>query len=426
MFRTMWLKCSALIVLWLCALVLPAAAQPRIPVPPSGTVMLTCQYQDAPYYRGRVYVDGKYVGNCPTLTMGLGLGYHSIRVGEALGSNRYLGYEAERVEVKKDVVRNLTAVLSTGTAESFPALVYAMGAKQYPIRPSDSSSRTGAFSPDASILALGAETNSIRLYNAADGEPLRRLGEPGEYWVSFVTAIAFSADSRLLASSGWLYNNYIGEINIWDVESGKRLRTIPDVKEVYSIALSRDGKFLAAGVIPNIVKVWSVSDGRLLWSISPPGGSEARISPLVFSPDGRYLLLGHQAGREIYVYDAVTHRYLKALPGNLAVVTKDGEVITCSAKEGEDAVRMKWRLPAGELIESKRLNATSVTRCLNEQRLVEASGRPDILDARNELLMKILNDPYHIAVTADGKRILFYANGDYDFRSLLAVPQGPP
>jgi hypothetical protein len=51
-------------------------------------------------------------------------------------------------------------------------------------------------SPDATVLAVGAETNSVRLYKVADGRPQRRLGAPGEYWVSFVTALSFSAGGR--------------------------------------------------------------------------------------------------------------------------------------------------------------------------------------------------------------------------------------
>lgn len=413
---------TTLVTICLCALLaLPVAAQ--IPVPPSGTLSVECRLDNAPYQYGKIYVDGQEAGHCPSARVKLGIGQHTVRAGTALGNNRYLAYENEQVEVRKDATQNIEATLAPGTAENFASLVYAMGARQYSIRPPEDT-KTGAFSPDGAILAVGAETNSVQLYNAADGLALRRLGNVGEYWVSFVTALCFSRDGQRLASNGWLYGSYTGEINIWDVRSGKLARTIPGVKGVSSLAFSPDGHLLAAGVAPNTIKVWNVNDGHLLWSLPAPGGSEKEINPLIFSADGQLLIAGHQAGRNLYIYDALTSKYRDTLPGSLVTLDNAGSLVTCLSKD-EETIRSTWRLPAVERIELRQIKNGSIVRCLNEQILVAASGSATILDTRNEQLMGALNHPNRMALSADGRRILFYADGGYTIWSLLAIPSDP-
>jgi hypothetical protein len=226
----------------------PAFSQ--IPLPPSGTIIITCRLGDAPYSRGQIFVDGRKIGECPEATIKVSTGVHSVRAGEALGKDRYLAYQNERVEVGENSRQLIVARVAPSTTENAAGLAYALGAKQVDInhldRPDDS--KTGALSPDGKILAIGAETNSIRLYDASNFNPLRRLGQAGAYWVSFVNKLSFSPDGSLLASSGWLYEKYIGEINIWNITTGRLDRTIPNVKEVFSIGFSPDGNLLAAGV----------------------------------------------------------------------------------------------------------------------------------------------------------------------------------
>jgi WD40 repeat protein len=309
------------------------------------------------------------------------------------------------VEVRRDGTRSLTATLAPGTGEASPALAFALGVEQLSRIPYTDDFEIAAFSPKATILAVNGETNSVRLYDVASGRALRRLGEKGEYWVSFVSALSFSADGRLLASNGWLPDKYIGEINIWDVERGLLRRTIRGVPKVSALALSPDGRLLAAGVSPNTIKLWSVADGRLLWSVNPAGGDSREVSPLFFSPDGRMLISGHEGGGEIKVYDALTAEHRRTLPGRRATLAKDGRLSTYLFEEGV-AVRRTWRSLEGELIESKKVKYRA-TGPMSELIVAESS---ELWNARTEQLMVRLPGSYVIALSADGRRLLM--NGD--------------
>lgn len=415
------LKPSTLFILWLCTLAVPVMVQAQIPLPPKGTLMISCQLGNAPYQKGKIYVDGSEVGSCPGVTLHINAGTHSVRVGEALGNNRYLAYENEQVEVRKDSTQNLTATLAPSTGEKAPALAFALAVKPLSKVSPPEDFKISAFSPDATTLAIGAETNSVRLYNVADGKALRRLGEPGEYWVSFVTALSFSADGLLLASNGWLYDKYIGEINIWDVRSGQRLRTIPGVKKVSSLALSPDGKLLAAAIEPNTIKLWSLKDGKLLWNINLPGDGSSRS--LFFSPDGRMLISGHSGGDEINVYDVLTAKHRRTLPGDMLTITRDGRVITYLAKDGL-VMRNVWRSLLGELMESKQVKNFPGESGLNEHIIVNGV---ELRDARNEQLMLKLPGNYYLALSADGRRLLIHTGAEgHMVWSLPAFTGGAP
>ncbi|MBD0372746.1 MAG: hypothetical protein ICV60_18020 [Pyrinomonadaceae bacterium] len=421
----MRLKATTLVILWLCAWAVPAWAQPEKRPPmlmPQGTLAITCQLNNAPYPRGTIYVDGQKVGSCPGLTERFFVGPHSIRVGVALGNNRYLIYENERVEVRKDGTQNITAALSPTTAEKSPALAFALGIRKLAAIPATDDFDAAAFSPDSSIIAINAETNSVLLYDGNSGRALRRLGEKGEYWVSFVTSLSFSADGRLLASDGSLEDTII---NIWDVKSGRLLQTIHGAGEVSALALSPDGKLVAAGVELNSIKLWRVADGKLLWSINPQGDSNHSISTLLFSPDGQMLIASRGGIDESYVYETLTAKHRRTLQGRWATMAADGRVVTYLFKDGF-TTRNTWRSLMGELMESKRVKY-GASELRSELIMVYGS---DVWNTRSEQMMLKLPGYYVLALSADGRRALINggenSEGGYFLWSLPAIPDNAP
>ncbi len=116
-----------------------------------------------------------------------------------------------------------------------------------------------------------------------------------------ITALEFSPDGKLLASSGY------HELILWNPTDGKQIRRITNVAErVYDIDFSADGKTVAvaAGTPAQMgeVKLFSVADGKLLADLVTSTDS---VYAVAFSPDGKRLATAG-ADRAIRVYDVTT------------------------------------------------------------------------------------------------------------------------
>ena len=73
---------------------------------------------------------------------------------------------------------------------------------------------------------------------------------------------------------------------------------------VTSVALSRDGKTLAAGNADGTVRLWDVATHRQITALTGPGGP---VNSVAFSPDGTTLAAGSADGR-VRVWGVATHR----------------------------------------------------------------------------------------------------------------------
>lgn len=107
--------------------------------------------------------------------------------------------------------------------------------------------------------------------------------------VPHIVTLQLSPQGNMAAVELWHDN----QIDLWDLTSERRLRTITSPGGVGSFAFSPDGSLLAVGEIgnggglyPRTLYVFETATGELLHQLS---GHEWQISGVAFSPDGRRL-----------------------------------------------------------------------------------------------------------------------------------------
>jgi WD40 repeat protein len=180
--------------------------------------------------------------------------------------------------------------------------------------------RAAAFSPDASMVAVGTSVGQVKIFDARTGEFLNTLDDEKarleakdmpEMLQSFkralggVMSLAFSPDGTLLATCGGgeMDNLYVpnrsgfkisspGRLKVWEVKTGRLKYDFPVHGEACATAFSPDGRMLATGgsstdAAQNGVVIRDASSGAVLSTIPVEGN---RGSPrVVFSPDSRLL-----------------------------------------------------------------------------------------------------------------------------------------
>ncbi len=222
----------------------------------------------------------------------------------------------------------------------------------------DASATSVAYSGPRKLLAVGGSDGFLYFF---DPRTLKEKIQPIEAHTASISALEFSGSTLISASAD-------STVKVWDIDRRAPDRTFTsDHGEIYALAVSPDGKRVAAGTdnglvilwdvkanklisvhgrqyggwvtalnftpdnrhifstgFNGVVHAWSTDDGTLLW--------ENDIGEIItVSPDGKYLAAG--GGRDsILVFDLTTGKLAAAIPtiGNLIFIIKfspDGKYI---------------------------------------------------------------------------------------------------
>ena len=147
-----------------------------------------------------------------------------------------------------------------------------------------------AFSPDGRWLATGSEWESILLRDVKTGNVLRQLKVPS----SSIVKLAFVKDSRTLVAA-CTSPGVRGAIKIWSLEKEAEPQTLqPKLAALMDLAVSADGRFLAAVGYNGGIKLWKWGQWDTPRELVPDeqkGWAKFRTSfaVLAFSPDSKSL-----------------------------------------------------------------------------------------------------------------------------------------
>jgi WD40 repeat protein len=176
---------------------------------------------------------------------------------------------------------------------------------------------TVVFAPDGKTLVTGTRQGEVKLWDVDALKERRTLSQAGN-----VGRLAFLPDGGTLARP-WFESfgkdgkaltgrykvddvkGYRGGIKLWDAATGKERGVLQrqSPRGVLDIALSPDGKMLAAEEIWREKDAKDAKDGVSLWDVTTGKvirDLESRAGALAFTPDSTILAVNTQGGAQLF------------------------------------------------------------------------------------------------------------------------------
>jgi len=230
-----------------------------------------------------------------------------------------------------------------------------------------------------------------------------------------VNSVCFSRDGKWLATGS--YNDKAARL--WEVSSGQLVRTFTGpTHPVSSVALSPDGTLLAAGTHEPSIRLWRLSDGKLL-HVPVQVGEFGKISAKVaFSPDGKVLATTAEDNL-VRLFAVADGQPLRALRGHTHYVldlafSPDGKVLATGGADG--TVRI-WSVSQGEPLQVLRGGAGTLAFTRDGTLLATGAGGGRICVWRTSdwnVVQRIWygNPVCDVAFSPDGKLLAVCGSSD--------------
>jgi WD40 repeat protein/serine/threonine protein kinase len=182
-----------------------------------------------------------------------------------------------------------------------------------------------SFSRDGKRILTNSDDQTARLWDAASGEELRVFKGHG----SRIGSAALSPDGQRIvtgggavrfAPEGIAFNPTTGDdhaAKVWDATDTREVLTLSGhEKDVVSVDVSADGRFVASGSFDGTARVWDIRTGQ---EVSRMTGHEAPVRGVAFFPDGKRLVTGGFDGTA-RIWDIASRREIHRLEGHAAQV----------------------------------------------------------------------------------------------------------
>ena len=233
--------------------------------------------------------------------------------------------------------------------------------------------RNITFSPDGRRLATASFDQSVKIWDASNGQLLRT------YWGHNAAArVAFDPDGRYLASA-----DFDGTIQIWNLQADRVERTLRGhTGTVSGLSFSPDGRRLASSSWDGTIRLWDVMQSQEAY---PLAGATTGSRNVIFSTDGKLIAAAgwtHSSGKvmekHLRVWSMVDPSTPKIWQGHTdwlscVAFAPDAKVLASGSKD--KTVRL-WDVSTGKtlhVLEGHKDLVTGVSFSLDGKTLASAS-----------------------------------------------------
>jgi WD40 repeat protein len=222
-----------------------------------------------------------------------------------------------------------------------------------------------AFSADGKVLASGHDDGVVRLWNTATGKQLAEW--PAHQQA--VSAISFRCDQDQLASAG-----EDRQIHVWDVRSRKCIKTLTGhTDRIPALAWQPGGDILGSAGWDTTARVWDLSKPDPIMLLNRHAD---QVHALTFSADGQWLAVA-DSDFNIHVWSDPRQGTVKfVLEGHSDEIkalafARDGRRL---ASAGADRVVHLWDMETGQLVAGPNPQARHGIALIDERAIVSTAG----------------------------------------------------
>ncbi len=208
------------------------------------------------------------------------------------------------------------------------------------------------FSPAGKFLLSSAVARTLNLWDVETGKEIRSFSDSDDN----INTFAFSPDESFFATGGWK-----GLLKMRNLETGATLWMVKGHSDyVQRIVFSADGKIVATGSSDKTIKIWDAATGREIRTL---GGSAEAVTGLAFSPDEKNILSVSKDGI-VRLWDTATGSELRTYAGKpgwtkAIAFSPDGRYVMAGNEKTEITV---WETVTGREMKSFSIEPKGVSR----------------------------------------------------------------
>jgi WD40 repeat protein len=185
-----------------------------------------------------------------------------------------------------------------------------------------------AVSPDNRLVAVG-RGKFAELWDLESGQRLHTLPVIGS-----AAGLAFSPDGKYLVGGRGDFNFHLGKkyegnrshMAVYEVATGRLIRDVLDHRNaVMSVVFSPDGELLASASHDRTARIWNTETWQTIHVLDNPDESDGTtatgsgVEDVAFSPDGTRLAMASHAGN-VHIFDTQSAELIETLRGHAGMV----------------------------------------------------------------------------------------------------------